>query len=61
MGKTTEGQCVFCGGTFGKAAMTKHLQNCVPRRAEHVTEAVEKTESYYWSDTIKVQSEIARK
>lgn len=47
MGKTTQGQCVFCGGTFGKTAMTKHLQNCIPRRAEHVTAAVEKTESYY--------------
>jgi len=47
MGKTTEGKCAYCGGTFSKVSMTKHLQNCIPRRAEHITEAVEKIERYY--------------
>lgn len=39
MGETTEkrqtstGQCAFCGGTFGKAAISRHLRACKQRTA----------------------------
>ena len=32
--KSTTGKCSFCGGTFGKAAMARHLTACPKRQAE---------------------------
>lgn len=29
----TKGKCGICDGTYGKAAMTKHLQSCLQRKA----------------------------
>lgn len=31
--KISEGKCSFCGNTFSKAAMTKHLESCQRRKA----------------------------
>jgi hypothetical protein len=33
--RTSQGECSLCGGTFGKAAMTRHLASCRQRAAAH--------------------------
>ena len=38
----SRGKCSLCGGTFGKAAMTKHLELCKQRKA------VSEAPSYQW-------------
>ncbi|NLV21155.1 MAG: plasmid pRiA4b ORF-3 family protein [Syntrophomonadaceae bacterium] len=47
MAKTTKGNCLCCGGVFGKTAMSTHLQTCITRKAEYETDEINKTESYY--------------
>jgi hypothetical protein len=32
--QTSKGKCGLCGGTFNKAAMTKHLKSCKQKRGE---------------------------
>lgn len=34
MVRRSEGQCRLCGGSFAKAAMTRHLESCKRRKAE---------------------------
>ncbi|HCT64552.1 MAG TPA: hypothetical protein DIC60_04700 [Lachnospiraceae bacterium] len=47
MGKTNDGKCMFCGETFGKAAIKKHLDKCNARTKEYITEDVAKAEKYF--------------
>ena len=35
--RTSKGQCCLCGGTFGKRAMTKHLESCRKEDADSET------------------------
>lgn len=35
--QTSKGKCGLCGGTFSKAAMTKHLKSCKEKRAASET------------------------
>lgn len=47
MGKTTEGKCLFCGKTFSKVSIKKHLDKCDLRVKELISEDIEKSENYF--------------
>jgi hypothetical protein len=47
MKKTTNGECIFCGSTFSKQAIKKHIDKCKMNTAEYLIKGTEKTERYF--------------
>ncbi len=43
--RTSKGKCELCGGTFGKAAMTRHLGSC--RQKQVPQEGLKKTKLFH--------------
>ncbi len=47
MSKTNNGKCLFCGKTFSKLSIKKHLDKCSVRAEGYITEDVDKSERYF--------------
>ncbi|MBS4022356.1 MAG: hypothetical protein KGZ79_08040 [Dethiobacter sp.] len=47
MSKTSKGKCLFCGQTFSKLSVKKHLDKCNARGGDFLTEDDEKAERYF--------------
>ena len=47
MKKTTDGKCLFCGNSFSKQSMKKHLDKCGMKTSEYTSKDAEKAERYF--------------
>ncbi len=47
MSKTRDGECLFCGKTFSRLSIKKHLDKCELRVKELISDDVEKCENYF--------------
>ncbi|MEW5818294.1 MAG: hypothetical protein AB1798_23260 [Spirochaetota bacterium] len=47
MSKTSNGKCLFCGQTFSKLSVKKHLDKCHARAGDFLAENDEKAERYF--------------